>query len=146
MAIKQDGSLDLEIMKLIASLIPDDKYKFALGTGKPEDIVNCHKMGWQIFDCVIPTRDARHGRLYSIENIAERKELSHSNINKLLNKYYIKKAIYKKDFTFLDSDLPYTKAYLHHLLKIKDQSYANIASLNNLNTYNKIIDILSKAS
>ena len=44
--------------------MPDDTPKYAMGVGKPEEIVECAKMGYNLFDCVIPTREARKNKLY----------------------------------------------------------------------------------
>ena len=61
------GDLAEEILALTAGLIPDPLPRFALGVGKPEHIVRCYQMGWRIFDTVLPTRDARHQRLYAFD-------------------------------------------------------------------------------
>ncbi len=62
------GDLAEEILALTRqSLIPDPLPRFALGVGKPEHIVRCYQMGWRIFDTVLPTRDARHQRLYAFD-------------------------------------------------------------------------------
>lgn len=60
----QDGVLLTAILAHTASLIPDSMLKYAMGVGKPADIVQCHKMGYNVFDCVLPTRDGRHRRVY----------------------------------------------------------------------------------
>ena len=67
-----------KILKYVAELLPNDKPKYAMGIGKPEDIIKCVRMGYNIFDCVLPTRDARHKRLYVWKN---KKKLLHSTIN-----------------------------------------------------------------
>jgi len=58
------GKLLKGILNYTAKLLPDDKIKYAMGVGKPKDIIECWKMGYNLFDCVIPTRDARHKRLF----------------------------------------------------------------------------------
>lgn len=67
------GEQDLKMAKFVAKLIPDKFPKFALGSGRLVDIARMREMGWQIFDCVLPTRDARHGRLYLIKKNCLRK-------------------------------------------------------------------------
>lgn len=62
--VDREGKFLAEVLKFTADLIPDDKIKFALGVGLPEDIVRCYQMGWDMFDCVIPTREGRHGKLF----------------------------------------------------------------------------------
>jgi len=60
----KNGKFDEEMAKFLANNLPKDTLLYGLGIGKPDDIVKCVNCGWQIFDCVLPTRDARHGRLY----------------------------------------------------------------------------------
>lgn len=60
----RDGKFDIMTAKLMADGLPKDSVLYGLGIGKPDDIVKCVQLGYQIFDCVLPTRDARHGRLY----------------------------------------------------------------------------------
>ncbi|MCL2775772.1 MAG: tRNA-guanine transglycosylase, partial [Oscillospiraceae bacterium] len=60
-----DGNnLTYDILAYTAELMPDNLVKYAMGIGKPEEIAACCKMGYNLFDCVIPTREARHNRLY----------------------------------------------------------------------------------
>ncbi|MCL2320485.1 MAG: queuine tRNA-ribosyltransferase family protein, partial [Oscillospiraceae bacterium] len=69
--LDKDGHLIEDILQYTASLMPDISIKYAMGLGKPEEIVKCVNMGYNLFDCVIPTREARHKRLYvyNSENI-----------------------------------------------------------------------------
>jgi queuine tRNA-ribosyltransferase len=60
----KDGKFDIATAKLMADNLPKNSVLYGLGIGMPDDIVKCVKLGYQIFDCVLPTRDARHGRLY----------------------------------------------------------------------------------
>lgn len=62
--VDMEGQFLGELMTKLASFIPKDSIRFALGVGKPEDIVRLHAVGWDMFDCVIPTREGRHGRLF----------------------------------------------------------------------------------
>ena len=54
----------LETVAYVRELVPQEFPLFALGIGKPESVVRCAEMGYVLFDCVLPTRDGRHGRLY----------------------------------------------------------------------------------
>ena len=60
----KDGKFDENMVRLVANNLPSDSLLYGLGIGKPDDIVKSYRAGWQVFDCVLPTRDARHGRLY----------------------------------------------------------------------------------
>jgi queuine tRNA-ribosyltransferase len=127
------GMLMEKVLKYTADLIPENKCRFALGIGTPEDIVKCARMGWQLFDCVIPTREARHGKLYFFKGSLNCKHLNIAN------------AKFAKDFSPInpDSNLPelknYTKSYLHHLFRFKEPLGQRLASLNNLEFYAELV-------
>jgi queuine tRNA-ribosyltransferase len=72
--IDENGDLDLDISKKLAEMIPNDTFKFALGVGDPYQVVKCLDYGWEIFDCTLPTRDARHKRLYIFNKEISKKE------------------------------------------------------------------------
>ena len=118
------GNFFAKPLQFTADIIPVDKPRFGLGIGAPEDIIRCVQMGWDMFDCVIPTREARHGKLYMG--------------NKTIN---ITNAKFTRDFSPINktSKLPelkqYTKAYLHHLFKTQEPLALRLATLNNLEFY-----------
>ncbi|PLX28078.1 tRNA guanosine(34) transglycosylase Tgt [Candidatus Parcubacteria bacterium] len=62
--VDEEGNFLDKVMQATAISIPTNNFRFALGVGTPEDIVRSVLMGWDIFDCVIPTREGRHGRLF----------------------------------------------------------------------------------
>lgn len=66
--VDSKGNLVDDILELTAQLMPDDKPKYAMGLGKPDGIIKCVKWGYNLFDCVIPTREARHNRLYVFDD------------------------------------------------------------------------------
>ena len=95
-----------------------------MGVGTPENILEAIALGIDMFDCVMPTRNARHGVLYTTQGI----------IN-------IKNERWKDDFSPIDAELGgyagicYSKAYLRHLIKSEEILGAQIASLQNLTFY-----------
>jgi queuine tRNA-ribosyltransferase len=89
--------LDLKIGKLIADNLPPDKPKFALGVGYPWDIIDCTKLDYHIFDCVLPTRDARHGRLYVWTKNPDKTNILKTNSRKLFAYFYPDKQKYAVD-------------------------------------------------
>jgi queuine tRNA-ribosyltransferase len=113
-----------EITEMVCDILPDDKPRYLMGVGTPENILECIALGVDMFDCVMPTRNARNGMLFTSEGI----------IN-------IRNEKWKNDFTPLDNNLPgyvsnyYTKAYLRHLILSKEILGAQIASLQNLSLY-----------
>lgn len=140
-----DGVFLEDIVSYTASLLPKDKPRFALGVGTPEDIVRCHRLGWDLFDCVIPTREGRHGRLFKMKsqntNFKTQKEKFYDTIN-MANEQF------KEDFSPVDPDCDcplcqnYTRAYLRHLFRVADPLAGRLATLHNLRFYARLMERL----
>lgn len=113
-----------EMTELVCDILPSDKPRYLMGVGTPENILESIALGIDMFDCVMPTRNARHGILYTTQGI----------IN-------IKNERWKDDFSPIDETLGgyvstfYSKAYLRHLLKAEELLAAQIASVHNLTFY-----------
>lgn len=144
--VNKKGKLDLEISEYIANLLPDDKVKFALGMGRIDDIVHLRNFGWDIFDCTLPTRDARHKRLYIYD-----KKINKTNLKKpesLYSYLYINKSKYSNDLKPISSYCDcltcknYSRAYLRHLFKIDDSTAYRLATIHNLRTYTLLLEHL----
>jgi queuine tRNA-ribosyltransferase len=140
--VDAEGKFLEEVMRYTARLIPENSLRFALGVGTPEDIVKCHSYGWDMFDCVIPTREGRHGRIFLWKNklkIQGRTFYSTLNINN---------EKFKKDFKAIDAKCAcytcqnFTKGYLHHLFKMKDPLAGRLASIHNLKFYLELMEAL----
>lgn len=142
--IDEEGNFLFDILDYTAKIIPDDKIKFALGVGTPADIYRCYQMGWNMFDCVIPTREGRHGKLYQFKN---QNELKSVNFYKEMN---VKKSIFSDNFKNINSTSKILElnnnslAYLHHLFKVNEGLGQKWASLNNLEFYASLMDKISK--
>ena len=114
---------------LVCSILPKDKPRYLMGVGTPTNLLECIAMGVDMFDCVMPTRNARHGLLFTSEG----------TIN-------IKNEKWEKDFSPIDPngtafvDHYYSKAYLRHLIKAKENLGIQIASIHNLAFYLKLIN------
>lgn len=140
--LDSDGNFDYKIAKFTAELMPDSGPKFALGVGTPESIVEGVKMGYTIFDCVLPTRDGRHKRLYNFKQ-----DPSKSLETEFL---YIQREKYIRDFNPISDYCDcytckhYTRAYLNHLFKIEDTLAYRLATIHNLRTYSRLIEQLRK--
>jgi len=147
--IDSEGNFLEEVLRRTAQFIPANALRFALGIGTPEDIVRCAKMGWDMFDCVIPTREGRHGKLFFIKNTGrlaaglkivarQKKALSYETIN-------INNARFETDFKVINvnsqiKDLKNnSRAYLHHLFRLKESLGQRLASLNNLEFYQELM-------
>ncbi len=146
-----------EVLEYTANLIPEDKIRFALGVGTPEDIVRCVKMGWDMFDCVIPTREGRHGRLFfqkrnfkQIQNSPPTRRTSKIQIQKFYKTINIVNSKFADDLSPINPDSRikelrgYSKAYLHHLFKLKEPLGQRLAAMNNLEFYLGLMDVLRK--
>lgn len=109
---------------LVCSILPKDKPRYLMGVGTPENILECIALGIDMFDCVMPTRNARNGMLFTTQGI----------IN-------IRNEKWKDDFSPIDEPLGgyastfYSKAYLRHLVINKEILGAQIASIHNLTFY-----------
>jgi queuine tRNA-ribosyltransferase len=154
MPVDKEGKFLEEVLSYTANLIPQNALCFALGIGTPEDIVRCVKLGWDMFDCVIPTREGRHGRLFEqitnyklqITNKSQNKpEVSEQKSKIIYKSYNINNAKFKTDFSGINSDskIPelrnYSKAYLNHVFRMNDPLAQRLASLNNLEIYNNLL-------
>ena len=135
--IKPDGSLDLELAEYLVSLIPENKVRYAMGIGTPDDMIHLSKMGWDIFDCVIPTRNARHGYLFVPPGEGDKDYENYSVMHIKTERYkYSDKPISSKTHPALKN---ISRAYLRHLIRIGEPSGLRMATLNNLWFYSEIM-------
>ena len=110
--------------EVVCNILPEDKPRYLMGVGTPINLLENIALGIDMFDCVMPTRNARNGMLFT----------RHGTIN-------IKNEKWKDDFSPIDpdsdlySDQVYTKAYLRHLIRSQELLGAQIASLHNLHFY-----------
>jgi queuine tRNA-ribosyltransferase len=105
---------------LVCDILPKDRARYLMGVGTPENLLECIDRGVDMFDCVMPTRNARNGQVFTRQGI----------IN-LRNKKW------ERDFSPLDEELTpnYSKAYMRHLTRAKEHLAAQIASEHNLKFY-----------
>jgi queuine tRNA-ribosyltransferase len=141
-----DGKFNYEVCKVIAENSPDEYFLYGLGIGKPEEVVECANLGFTIFDCVLPTRDARHKRLYvynaeSIEKIDVRKPNFYSYYVPDKEKYY---SDTQPVSTACDCLLckRYSRSYLAHLFRIKESTALRLATIHNLRFYSILMEKL----
>jgi queuine tRNA-ribosyltransferase len=113
-----------EMLDVVNGILPQNKPRYLMGVGTPENILEAIALGTDMFDCVMPTRNARNGMLFTTEGI----------IN-------IRNKKWEDDFTPIDTGLDnyvsnfYSKAYLKHLIKCQEMLGAQIASIHNLSFY-----------
>lgn len=138
-----EGRLAEEILAHTARLMPDELPKFALGVGKPENIVRGFQMGYNMFDCVLPTRDARRGRLYTFtaSSLGEVDVFSDG----FYHFVYVQDAKHKRDANPVSEACDclccrhYSLGYLHHLFEIKDTLAFRLATMHNLRFYAQLM-------
>ncbi len=113
---------------LVCGILPEEKPRYLMGVGTPTNILECIALGVDMFDCVLPTRNARHGMIFTRNGI----------IN-------LKNARWKYDFSPLDPDglatvdQEYTKAYVRHLFHAGEMLALQIASIHNLAFYSWLV-------
>ncbi|KYG73443.1 MULTISPECIES: tRNA guanosine(34) transglycosylase Tgt [Roseivirga] len=124
LSVGEPHEMMYEQTEVVCDILPHDKPRYLMGVGTPENILECIALGVDMFDCVMPTRNARNGMLFTSEGI----------IN-------IRNEKWKDDFSPIDPNLGgyvdtfYSKAYLRHLVISKEILAAQIASIHNLSFY-----------
>ena len=132
-----------------ADLLPEDKPRYLMGVGYPEDIVKAVSLGIDMFDCVVPTRNARHGSLFIWkENI---RVLGYRGVRQGFYKVmHIKNEKYKKDFSVVDETCDcylcknFSRAYLRHLFMSNSFLGKRLATLHNLRFYIRLMQVLRR--
>jgi queuine tRNA-ribosyltransferase len=122
----------------VRPLLPENKVRYTMGVGlNPQDLIDVAAKGIDLFDCVAPTRNARHGALYH-GNVIKKDNWLEFSSEKNQAKILIKKSIYAKDESpILTGCLCYTcqnftRAYLHFLFKQGSSLYNQLACIHNL--------------
>jgi queuine tRNA-ribosyltransferase len=124
LSVGEPRALSLEMVELTAPLLPLEKPRYVMGVGMPEELPECVARGIDMMDCVLPSRNARNGSIFTSEGRVQ-----------------IKQAQYKEDPRPLDpACLCYTcqnfsRAYLRHLYLAGEISFATLATLHNLRRY-----------
>jgi queuine tRNA-ribosyltransferase len=124
LSVGEPAEIMYELTDVVCNILPTDKPRYLMGVGTPANILEGIALGVDMFDCVMPTRNARNGGLFTAEGI----------IN-------IRNKKWENDFSPIDSTSEseysrnYTKAYLHHLNKSQEILAAMISSVHNLSFY-----------
>ncbi len=124
LSVGEPAEVMYEMVEVVNEILPEEKPRYLMGVGTPENLLENIARGVDMFDCVMPTREGRNGRIYTTEGV--------------LN---IKNRKWRTDFSPLDPGLPtyvsqhFTRAYLHHLFRSGEILGLQIASLQNLGLY-----------
>lgn len=134
--LDKEGNLLTDIISYTREIIPSGFPMHALGIGHPQNVLACFDLGYDIFDCAMPTRDARHGRLYSFTTSPNDSQggltgnwLKYRYIN---DEPYIHDAGPISEFCDCPCCSHYSAGYLHHLFKLGDSLFMRLATLHNL--------------
>lgn len=124
LSVGEPAEIMYEMTEWVTDILPEDAPRYLMGVGTPANILECIALGVDMFDCVMPTRNARNGMLFTTQGI----------IN-------IRNEKWKEDFSPIDVGFEnevsnfYSKAYLRHLTISKEILAAQIASIHNLSFY-----------
>ena len=134
LAVGEPAEVMYDVIENVTPHMPNDKIRYLMGVGTPVNILNAVERGVDLFDCVMPSRNARHGHLFTTKGII--------NINN---------QKYERDLTPIDEncDCPvcrqYSKAYIRHLLKAKEMLSQRLLVMHNLWFYNKLMEDIRTA-
>ena len=110
--------------EVVCSVLPEDKPRYLMGVGTPINLLENVALGVDMFDCVMPTRNARNGMLFTAEGTINIKNKKWEDDFSMID---------PTGYTFVDTD--YSKAYLRHLFKVNEMLGKQIATIHNLGFY-----------
>ncbi len=127
LAVGEPTEVMYEMIEVVNEILPKEKPRYLMGVGTPQNILEAIERGVDMFDCVMPTRNGRNAMLFTYQG----------TIN-------IRNKKWENDFSPIDpdgceTDIIYTKAYLHHLFKAQELLAMQIASIHNLAFYLKLV-------
>ena len=124
LAVGEEKSAMFEMISLLDEILPIDQPRYLMGVGRPTDLIKAISLGVDMFDCVMPTRNARNGQLFTSDGI----------IN-------IENAKYKNSMVELDKNCDcytcknFSRAYLRHFFNVKEMLGLRLATIHNLSYY-----------
>ncbi len=133
LAVGEPAPLRKKTLAWNTALLPTDKPRYMMGVGTPADIVEAVRLGVDMFDCVIPTREARHGRLY-----VKKKSATAKQFYSIMN---IRNSAFKTDSKPINAKCAcpecntFSRAYLRHLFSIEEPLAQRISTVHNLHFY-----------
>ena len=128
LAVGEPQEVMLALLDLVTPVLPEDRPRYLMGVGTPEDLLEAVSRGIDLFDCVLPTRNGRHGLAFTRFGAVNLRNARHTD-----------------DARPLDPESPYglardySRAYLHHLLKANEMLAAMLISASNLAYYQELM-------
>lgn len=148
LAVGEPTTQMYRILEATVPFLPKNKSRYLMGVGYPEQIVAAVQRGLDMFDCVLPTRNARHGSLFLLKKEAAKKLIPEQNYS-LIN---LRQVRYKSDFEVIDKncDCPtcqggFSRSYLRHLLITGEPLFARLATLHNVRFYLRLMENIRQA-
>lgn len=126
--VDKGGNLVEDEMRAVIENVPKDSIRYAMGVGKPEDILKGIELGYNLFDTVLVTRNARHGTLYTSEG-----ELRIGNSSMSLDQRPVDPNCKCECCT------NYSRAYIHHMMKNREATAMTLCTIHNLTYYQSLI-------
>ena len=155
-AVGESAKQKRQVVEWVEPLLPEDKPRYLMGLGQPEEIVQAVRQGMEMFDCVLPTRNARHGNLYvwrysklDIRNLHPISNFKYP-ISNFYTTLHITNEKYRSDFKPIDPHcscftcIHHTRAYLRHLFKTSEPLAQRLATIHNVNFYLELMERLRK--
>ncbi|MCM8784103.1 MAG: tRNA guanosine(34) transglycosylase Tgt [Candidatus Omnitrophica bacterium] len=133
-SVGEPQELIYEVSSQVANWLPEDKPRYLMGVGHPEDMLEAISFGYDLFDCVVPTRNGRNGCAFTYQG-----------------KLILKNAKYKEDFSPIDQEClcytcqNYSRAYIRHLINSEEILGLRLISLHNIYFYNHLIQNIKEA-
>jgi queuine tRNA-ribosyltransferase len=134
LSVGEPKDLREQVLKTTTPLLPKDKPRYLMGVGKPEDILEAVKLGVDMFDCVMPTRNARNGHLFTWSGVVKIRNAKHEFDTKPLD---------EKCECYTCKN--YSRAYLRHLDKCKEILGSHLNTIHNLFFYQDFMKHIRKA-
>ena len=134
LAVGEDTDVMYHVIEVVEPYMPEDKPRYLMGVGTPQNIVEAVHRGVDFFDCVMPSRNARHGNLFTWRG----------KIN-LLNEKYMEDARPIAEECGCPACKNYSRAYIRHLFKAKEALGMRLAVLHNLYFYNELMQKIRDA-
>ena len=129
LAVGEPTETMYEMIEIVNEILPEDKPRYLMGVGTPENLLEAIARGVDMFDCIMPTRNGRNGQLFTLKGTMN-----------------MRNSKWTDDFSPIDEggnsfvDTFYSKAYLHHLFKADEILALQIASIHNLAFYNRLMN------
>jgi len=117
-----------EILEFMSNKLPEDKPRYLMGVGTPEDIVEAVRYGIDMFDCVLPTRNARNGQLFTSEGVINIRNAEYKNSDEPIDKNCDSKVSQN-----------YSRAYLNHLQRTNEMLGSMLATYHNIYYYQSLM-------